>query len=267
MENACERSFREVFSSGGTPLFGSFIKTPTSHSVEIIGDLGFDFVVVDAEHAPFDRGAIDMVLLAARAARVAAIVRVPVTAPDYVLAALDDGATGILAPHIASARDAADLVSWCRYSGKRGFSNSPRAGRYGGKGVWQHIDEADKTVTVIAMIEDAEAVERIDEIVGVVGLDGVFVGRGDLGVALGDREPGAPRVKAATDKVIEAARRARKPVCLLAANAAEAAEFRVTGVSAFVISSDQGFMRTAAKSALGEFQVACQRHNQWQEPL
>jgi 2-keto-3-deoxy-L-rhamnonate aldolase RhmA len=69
-------------------------------------------------------------------------------------------------------------------------------------------------------------------------------------------------VQAATENVIEAARRAGKPVCLLAANAVEAAEFHVAGVSAFLISSDQGFMRTAAKSALSEFQVACRRHNQ-----
>lgn len=148
------------------------------------------------------------------------------------------------------------LVAACRYSGRRGFSNSPRASGYGARGMWQHVDAADREVAVIAMIEDPEAIDCIDAIVAVEGLDGVFVGRGDLGVAFNDREVGAPRVRAATDKVIAAARRAGKAVCLLAANAAEAREFRSRGVNAFVISSDQGFMRSAATAALTDFRAA-----------
>ncbi|MGF6933586.1 2-keto-3-deoxy-L-rhamnonate aldolase RhmA [Paraburkholderia sp. UCT70] len=257
MDTISERTFRRTFTSGDVPLFGTFVKTPSSHSVEIVGELGYDFVIIDAEHAPFDRVSIDRTLLAAKAARTSALVRVPVAVPEHILAALDDGATGILAPHISSARDAAQLVSLCRYAGTRGYSNSPRAGRYGGKSMWQHIDEADETVTVIAMIEDPPAVDQIDEILSIEGLDGIFIGRGDLAVALGDREPGTPRVNAATHRVIEAARRLRKPVCLLATDAHEALEFHTLGVSAFVISSDQGFMRSAAKLALGDFQAAC----------
>src|SRR5690606_28845736 len=86
----------------GERVIGTFIKTPTGHATEILGDLGFDFVVIDQEHAPFDRATIDTVLLAARAAEIAGIVRVPEANPSAVLSALDCGATGVLVPHVAS---------------------------------------------------------------------------------------------------------------------------------------------------------------------
>lgn len=248
--------FRRRFLGAQEPLFGSFIKTPSPHSIEILGGLGFDFVVIDAEHAPFDRGSTEISLLAARASGVAAIVRVASSAPEHLLAALDDGASGVIAPHITSAAKAQDLVAACRYAGRRGFSNSPRAGGYGARNIWQHVDMADKEVTVIAMIEDPEAIDDIDAILAVNGLDGVFVGRGDLAVALQDREPDTPQVRAATDRVIKATRQIGKPVCLLASGPAEAREFVACGVTAFVISSDQGFMRSAAASALKDYKSA-----------
>ena len=111
-------------------------------------------------------------------------------------------------------------------------------------------------ITVIAMIEDPEAIDDIDAILAVNGLDGVFVGRGDLAVALQDREPDTPQVRAATDRVIKATRQIGKPVCLLASGPAEAREFVACGVTAFVISSDQGFMRSAAASALKDYKSA-----------
>src|SRR5580704_11938958 len=150
-------SFRQRFLSVEL-LLGTFIKTPTTHAIEILGALGFDFVVIDEEHAPFDRVTIDNLLLAARASNVAGIVRVAESSPAKLLAALDDGATGVLVPHVFSVGKAKEMVAACRYRrGKRGFSNSPRAGGYGQLGVWDHVDKADASVTVVAMIEDPEA--------------------------------------------------------------------------------------------------------------
>lgn len=246
-------AFRQRFLARKDLLFGTFIKTPVPHTVEIVGSLGFDFVVIDQEHAPFDRGSTELAILAARAHRMAAIVRVPAAAPERILAALDDGAAGVMAPHVHSAKCAEDLVAACRYAKRRGFSNSPRAGGYGAKGMWEHVDEADATVTVVAMIEDAGAIDQIDAILAVDGLDGLFIGRGDLCVSLNDRELGAPRVRSATEKVLAAARHAGKPVCLLPSGPPEAVEFSALGVHAFVVSSDQGFLRSAAMAALTDF--------------
>src|SRR5262249_5969981 len=176
------------------------------HPVEIIGGLGFDFVVIDEEHAPFDRVAIDAALLAARAAGTAGIVRVAEPTPAKLLAVLDDGATGVLVPPVSPRATPRDLVAACRYrGGRRGFSNSPRAGGYGTLGMWDHVKAADATVTCIAMIEDPEALDEIDAIVAVDGLDGVFIGRGDLTVAFGVADASAPEVRSACERITAAA--------------------------------------------------------------
>lgn len=239
----------------GEPLIGTFIKTPTSHSTEIMGDLGFDFVVIDQEHAPFDRVATDQVLLGARASGTAGLVRVPSAAPEAILGALDDGATGVLVPHVSSVQRARDFVAACRYrGGKRGFSNSPRAGRYGGLGMWPHVDEQDALVTVVAMIEDPEALEVIDAIAAVEGLDAFFIGRGDLTVAMGAAKADAPEVRAAVERIARAGRAAGKGVCAMVGSMAEAGWMQELGVTAFIVSTDQGFMRQAAAKALADFQ-------------
>ena len=245
--------FRRRFLAGET-LVGTFIKTPTGHAAEILGGVGMDFVVVDQEHAPFDRRATDLALLAARAWNIAGIVRVADAAPAKILAALDDGAFGVLVPHISSPQKARDMVAACRYrGGKRGFSNTNRAGAYGGTGLWDHVAAQDQQIATIAMIEDPEALGALGAILGVEGLDGVFIGRGDLTVALGADGIDSPQVMSAAASIAAAARIAGKAVCMMAANASEAARFRKIGVSAFIVSSDQGLMRQAASRLVADF--------------
>src|SRR4051794_25802921 len=95
-------------------VLGTFIKTPTTHATEIVGAVGFDFTIVDQEHAPFDRGTIDMACLAARAAGTAALVRVAEPTPASILSVLDLGAAGVLVPHVDSADKARQIASACR---------------------------------------------------------------------------------------------------------------------------------------------------------
>ncbi|MFN7978560.1 MAG: aldolase/citrate lyase family protein [Vicinamibacterales bacterium] len=235
-------------------LVGTFLKTPTTHATEILGDLGFDFVVIDEEHAPFDRAQTDVLLLAARASHIAGVVRVPSADPAGLLSVLDCGADAVLVPHVVSADMARRVVSACRYrGGSRGFSASARAGRYGGLGMWEHVDRADASVAVIAMIEDPAAVEHIDEIVAVEGLDAVFIGRGDLSVSYGAPGKDAPVILDAVARIMAAAARAGKPVCLMTDSLPEAKTFAEAGASAFIVASDQAFMRKAARAALAEF--------------
>jgi 2-keto-3-deoxy-L-rhamnonate aldolase RhmA len=259
MQTPAPNSFRHRLANGAF-LAGSFIKTPTAHATEILGHCGFDFVVVDQEHAPFDRSATDLALLGARAAGIAGVVRVPVLAADAIQSALDCGAVGILAPHITSAKDAEALVAACRYrGGRRGFSGVTRAGRYGGTKMWDLVDAADAAVATIAMIEDPPALERIDAILAVEGLDAVFIGRGDLTVALGAPNRDAPVVRDAVDSIFRAAKAAGKPVCVTTDNGEESAAFAERGASAFILSSDQGFLRKAAAETLSQMQAARSR--------
>ena len=235
-------------------LVGTFIKTPTTHAIEILGSAGYDFVVIDAEHAPFDRAVVDACLLAARAAGTAGFVRVAEGNAASILSVLDCGAIGVLVPHVTLASRAREIVAMARYrGGKRGFSGSPRSAGYGGSAMWPMIDAADAATTVIAMIEDPEALDEIDAIMAVDGLDAVFIGRGDLTVALGAESAKAPAVQAAVERITAAAGRRNKPVCVMVNSAAEAVPFQALGATAFIVSTDQGFMRAAAVAALAGF--------------
>ncbi len=213
---------------------------------------------MDAEHAPFDRTSTDVILLAARAAGIAAVVRVPDSTPAHLLAALDDGADGVLVPHISTAASARAIVSASRYrGGKRGFSNSPRAGRYGGLQISEHVAAGDARATVLAMIEDPEVLGEIDALAAVSGLDGLFLGRGDLTVALGASSSEDPAVRAVVERIAEAGRAGGKPLCAYVARyvPAEFAWLRSIGVTVFVVSSDQGLMRRAATETLSAFRA------------
>ena len=243
--------FRKRFLARET-LLGTFVKLPTGHSTEILGSVGFDFVVIDEEHGPFDRVATDQALMAARAGRIAGLVRVPEI--GRILGALDDGAAGVLVPHVSSPEKAAEVVAHCRYrGGRRGFSNTTRAGDYGGRAMWPHADRQDSEVAVLAMIEDVEALECLDAILATPGLDGCFIGRGDLTVALGAAALNAPETQAATEKILAAARNTCKPACIMVANAGEAQVWAKLGATAFIVSSDQGFLRAAAATVAADF--------------
>lgn len=236
-------------------LVGTFVKTPTTHATEILGALGFDFVVIDEEHAPFDRLATDAALLAARAVGTAALVRVRGSATD-ILSVLDCGATGVLVPHVATAARAREVVAACRYQGgRRGYSGSPRHAGYGATGMWKTVDAADAETTVVAQIEDPEALDEIDAIAAVEGIDALFIGRGDLSVAMGAKSSDAPEVRSAVERIGKAARTANKPVSVFVGGQAEAAWLRDQGATAFVVASDQSFMRKAAGQALAEIRA------------
>jgi staphyloferrin B biosynthesis citrate synthase len=237
------------------PLIGTFLKTPSSHAAEIICDLGFDFVVIDQEHAPFDRATTDIALLAARAGGTAALVRV--SGPDAILSVLDCGATGVLVPHVASAAYAREIAALCRYlGGKRGFATSTRAGRYTAVPPWRHIAESDATTVFVAQIEDVEALGELDAIAAIEGVDSLFIGRGDLTAAFGDQAKDPPAVRQAVERICEAARRAQKPISVYVGAAAEAIWLRELGASAFILSSDQGFLRQAAAKELSQLREA-----------
>jgi staphyloferrin B biosynthesis citrate synthase len=239
-------SFRDRFLRRET-LFGTFLKIPATMPAEIFGAIGFDFVVVDEEHAPFNRETTDRIVLACRAAGLAAVVRVQSADPAAILSVLDCGADGVLVPHVRDAGSARDIVAAGRYRrGRRGFSPTTRAGNFGGVGQLEHMEAEDRRVTIVAMIEDPEAIDNIDDILAVEGLDGVFIGRGDLAAAFVDDADSADRVRLATERVQAAAARAGVTVAILPSTPDDAAVQAGLGSTVFILSSDQGFLRSAA---------------------
>jgi len=233
----------------GAVVIGTWIKTPSPIVVEVLSLTDLDCLVLDAEHAPFDRGTLDSCL--AVQGRVPVLVRVPTSAPEHVLQALDSGAAGIVAPHIRSAEDARQLVLSTRYvSGGRGYAGSSRAAGYGTKGMERHRRESQGAV-VIAQIEDVSAVEDIDQIAAVGGIDALFIGRADLTVALGAAQPDDRAVIAAVERICAAGAAAGRRVGMFLQRPGDAQQWQEKGATLFLLQSDHDFLRTGAHALAG----------------
>ncbi len=237
----------------GEPLLGTFLKTPHPHVVEVLATAGLDCICIDAEHAPFDRAAIDLCVMAARAGGVPAIVRPASAAPHELLNALDCGADGVVVPHIRSAEEAAALARVAHYGpGGRGFAGSTRAAGYGLVPIADHLAASAARTAVIAQIEDAEALDCIDAIAAVEGINALFVGRIDLTISLGCASPDDPRVVAAVDAIVAACRRAGRASGMFLSRTSDVPQWRKKGVSLFLLASDHNFIRSGARAMRGE---------------
>lgn len=236
-------------------LLGTFQKTTHYQTVEVLAGSGLDFVVLDAEHAPFGREALDACCLAARAYGFPALVRTASCRPEHILQALDCGATGVLVPHVDDARTAISAVRAARYreaDGTRGFSNSPRAGGYGATALALHIEASDRHTTVVVQVETAAAVANVKEIAEVPGVDALFIGRADLAVSYGAASLGDARVQKTVEKICQAAKESGRPVGIFLPDTQEVETFVGMGVSLFIIGSDQSMLQKAARQ-VGEW--------------
>ena len=229
-------------------LAGTWVKTPHPHVVEVLSLSPLDLIVLDAEHAPFDRGQIDACILAARAAGKSVLVRPASSSNEQILNALDCGADGVVVPHIRSAEEARALVRACHYvNGGRGYAGSSRAAAYTTLGMAKHREQA-ANVVVIAQIEDREAVEAIDDIAAVEGVDALFIGRADLTISVGAQTPDDPVVVSAVERICAAGRTTGRTIGMFLSRTADIPEWRGKGASLFVLQSDQEFLLTGAQT-------------------
>lgn len=228
------------------PTVATFVKTDSVHVIEVLGGCALDYVVLDAEHAPFDRAGIDRMVFAARAVGLPMLVRVPDQRDATLLSVLDVGAHGVVVPRVDSAEQAAGVVAAARFvGGRRGISLSARFGGYGTRPRAEAVAEADRSL-VVCQIESAAAVEAVDAIAAVPGVGALLVGRADLAMSMGLDGPRHPQVLAATDRVLAAARARGLPVVMAVGQDGEVAEFAARGASSFIVGSDQSLLRQSA---------------------
>ncbi|MBV1688559.1 aldolase [Novosphingobium sp. G106] len=237
----------------GETIVGTFVKTPSPIVVEVLGLSELDCLCLDAEHAPFDRTAIDACIMAARAAGMDVLVRVPSAAPEHILNALDCGATGVVIPHVRSADEARAAVRLSHYgAGGRGYAGSSRAASYTTKPMVEHMSASAARTMVVLQIEDPEAIDAIDEIAGVDGVDALFVGRVDLTVAYGVTNQDDPQVVAAVEKVCAAGMRHGRRTGMFVARIADVPTWAEKGASLFLLGSDHGFMLAGAAALVAQ---------------
>lgn len=236
---------------GGERIVGTFVKTPSPPVIEIIGRAGFDFLVLDAEHTAMGRETVDLCLLAARAAVIPMLVRVPVASPEWISTGLDAGAAGIMAPHVDSAAEAGRIAAAMRYgTGGRGFSPSVPAAGYGARSIADHLEQAAQETVLICQIEDPDAAETACEIAAVDGVDALFVGPVDLAVACGRTDPRDPDVVDLTSRVLDVAGDGNARTGLFVGAMAQTARWEEDGATVFVAGTDQAFLKAGARAAL-----------------
>jgi len=239
-------SFKNRMKSGEI-LSGTFMKTPAHELVEVFAKSKLDFLTLDAEHAPFDRERMDICLAMARALSLPTLVRVPTGSPSEILKALDSGATGIIIPHVDSAEKARKIARASRFGhGGRGYAGSTRWAGFATRPMSDVLQQSIDETVVIAQIEEPEAVDAIDEIAALGGIDGLFVGPADLAVCYGETDINAPVVRQAMERVGQAAKKHGKTLMTFAPDAASCADLNKMGVTMFFVASEQSFILKAA---------------------
>src|ERR1700751_3420409 len=168
-----ENRVKRILSEGGLALGTHVGGIADPQIVEIIGLAGFDAAFIDMEHTSFDLHDVQAMVMAAERAGVTPIVRTPGFDPAFILRLLDAGVQGVQVPHVQDAETARAAVKAVRYPplGDRGMAAGSRAAEFGRIALVEHMAQSNREMILACMIEDMEAVERIDEISAVDGVD------------------------------------------------------------------------------------------------
>ena len=240
--------------ANGDTLLGTWVKTPSPMVCEVLADTELDLLCLDAEHSPFDRTTLDLCLGILDAKSIPTLVRVPSSAPEHTLNALDCAATGVVVPHVSDADTAAKVVKQTHYGpGGRGFAGSTRAARYTGRKMADHLASSAESTVVFAQIENVEAVDNIEAIAAVEGVDCLLVGRMDLTVAMGAAAPNDPKVFEAVERICKAGVVAGRPVGMFLSDLAELPHWRDLGATVFLMSSDHSCMLAGVRQLVADF--------------
>ena len=240
------------------PPIGTFMKIPSVETVEIVKLAGFDFIVLDAEHALLSLSDLNHMILAARALGLAPIVRVPDHGYGDVQRILDAGAAGLFFPHVADRAECEQVIRQASHPpyGTRGAGGGMRAGNWGmaGRGSASYVKDGVDKVMRIPMIEERIAVDNADEILAVEGVDGVFIGPGDLSMTMGMKMTDA-EVQNAIEEVLKKAKAAQVPVGTVASDAGGARRLIEKGYDFILVSNDTGMLAKTAMSLIDEIRA------------
>jgi 4-hydroxy-2-oxoheptanedioate aldolase len=173
---------RALWSQGKTALNG-WLAIPNAFATEVMARQGWDTLTIDMQHGLIDEAALLAMLQAISTTPTMPIVRVPWLAPGILMKALDAGARGIICPMINTVEDAQKLVAWTHYAPQGTRSFGPiRAALIGGP---DYAAQANDDIVVFAMIETAQALDNLEGILAVPGLDAIYIGPSDLSLSLG----------------------------------------------------------------------------------
>jgi 4-hydroxy-2-oxoheptanedioate aldolase len=251
-----ENRLRQLWRDDRAAVNG-WLAIPSAFAAETMAHQGWDTLTVDLQHGVVDYQGMVGLLQAISTTPTVPLVRVPWLEPGILMKTLDAGAYGVICPMVNTRDDAARLVAWTTYAPRGTRSFGPvRALLYAGADYPQH---ADATIVRFAMVETAQALDNLDAILSVEGLDAVYIGPSDLSLALGCKptfDDVEPKVAQAIDHILERAR-AHGLVAGIHNGSPEAARARVAKGFRFVtVSSDARLLAAGSQQILARMRAA-----------
>lgn len=248
-ENAFKRALR-----AGTPQIGLWSSLSSNYTVEVIAGAGFDWILLDSEHSPADIENLLTQLQAAAPYPTHPVVRIPWNDMVTIKRVLDIGAQSLLVPYVSTADEAKAAVSYTRYppAGVRGVAGTTRATRFGR--IPDYARRAHDQICLLVQVETQGALDNIEAICGIDGVDGVFIGPADLHASLG--HPGEianPNVKPMIDDAIRRIRKAGKAPGILTPNEADARHWLDCGALFVAVGADVGILARGAEALAAKF--------------
>jgi len=244
----------------GQPQIGLWSHLCSAISTEILAGSGFDWLLLDMEHSPNELPELLAQLHAMQGGTATAIVRPPWNDMVTFKRLLDIGVQSLLVPYVQTAEEARQAVSFTRYPphGVRGFAGAPRASAYGRTKDYAH--RCTEELCVLVQVETVEGLRNLEAIAEVEGIEGVFIGPGDLSAALGHLgNPKHPEVLAKIDDAIARIRACGKAAGILTGDETLARHYLDLGCLFVAVGADQNLLRDSSQALVQRFKLSAAR--------
>jgi 4-hydroxy-2-oxoheptanedioate aldolase len=248
-KNSFKRALRE-----GRAQIGLWSSLSSNYSVEVIAGAGYDWILLDMEHSPNDLESLLAQLQAAAPYATHPVVRVPWNDMVTVKRVLDVGAQSLLVPYVQNAEEAKAAVANTRYppAGVRGVAGTTRATRFGR--IKDYAKRAHEEICVLVQVETKSALDQLEAICAVEGVDGVFIGPADLHASMGyPGETANPAVLPLIEEAMRRIRKAGKAAGYLSPVEADAKRMLGAGAQFVAVGADVGLLARGAENLLAKF--------------
>ena len=237
----------------GKPAIGGFLSIPSGFSAEVMAHTGLDWLCIDMQHGCIDYSDAVPMLTAISTTATTPFVRVPWNEPSMIMKVLDAGAYGVIVPMVSNRTETERAVAACRYPPAGIRSNGPNRALYYGGADYQK--NADREMLCIAMIETAEGIEKMDEIISTPGLDAVYIGPTDLALSLGlppvmDNDD--PKHVATVNRILEVCRRHNVVAAMHTTSAKYTQHYIDQGFRMVMLINDRVAMSNYVKAEVGK---------------
>ena len=244
-------NFMDHVRSAPRGLIGTWVKIPSLETVQLLGHAGFEFVVIDMEHAPHGLDRAVELVFAAQSMGMAALVRLPDHSGSTIQPLLDGGADGLLIPRVTSTAIAEEITEKMVFSprGIRGLGATSRACKWGLGSIPDYLKRGDEQCARIVQLEDWQTIEAAADYAALENVNGLFIGHGDLFLSSG-KPPSDPAVKKLTGEMLQACKNGGVISGVAAGNPEDAKAYIDMGFSIVMVSNDTTIFAKAAAEAV-----------------